>query len=144
MICSFIFGAMSIPYPSSGGLGDLDEALAGGVSFGVEHLAAVGLALDVGTLEGLVTLAVGQEWGTDVEESLGVLAGGWTGRSGVMWGVRGWAHEASGCVILKELVRRWGVALVGLVLGHGSAVRDGKLVDIRWPMQLRRGLWDWD
>ena len=84
MICPFISGAMGVLYPNSGDLGDLDKALAGGVSFGVELLAAMRLALDGGALEGLVPLAVGREWGTAVKESLGVLAGGWTGQAGVV------------------------------------------------------------
>ena len=75
---------MSVPYLNSGGLGILDVVLAGGVSFGVELLVAVRLAWDGGAIEGLVPLAVGREWGTAVKESLGVLAGGWTGQAGVV------------------------------------------------------------
>ena len=84
LICSFIFGAMGVLYPNSRGLGVLDVALAGGVSFGVMLLVAVGLAWDGGAVEGLVLLAVGRARGTAVEESFGVLAGGWTARAGVV------------------------------------------------------------
>ena len=64
-------------------------------------------------------------------------------RVGVIYGALGRVHDAAGCVILKGSVRPGGVALVGFVLGQGSVVRDGKLVDRRWPMQFRSGVLDW-
>ena len=77
---------MGIPYPKSGGLGNLYEALAGGISFGGKLLAAVGVALDGAAMEGLGLLAAGRARVTAVEESFGVLAGGWTGQAGVVRG----------------------------------------------------------
>ena len=103
-ICSFIFGAMGVPYPNSGGLVVPDVALAGGVSFDVKLLAAVGMAWDGATVEGLGLLATGRARVTAVEESFGVLAGGWTDRAWVVCGVRDWAHDAAECVIFDGLV----------------------------------------
>ena len=62
---------------------------------------------------------------------------------GVIYGALVRVHDAAGCIILKGSVRPGGVALVGFVLGQGSVVRDGKLVDRRWPMQFRSGVLDW-
>ena len=107
LICSFIFGTMGVPWPNIGGLCGLDEALAGGVSFGVKLLAAVGLAWDGGAVEGLVLLAFGLARGTAVEESLGVIAGERTARAGVMQGAWGEVHDATECVLLKRSVMRW-------------------------------------
>ena len=112
MICSFIFGAMGVPYPNSGGLVVPDVALAGGVSFDVKLLAAVGMAWDGATVEGLGLLATGRARVTAVEESFGVLAGGWTTQAWIVWGVRSWAHDADECVIYNGSVNpaRVGVA----------------------------------
>ena len=72
---------MGVPYLNSGGLGDLDVALAGGFSFGVKLLAAVGRAWDGGAVEGLVLRALGWALGTVVEGSFGMVARGQTGRA---------------------------------------------------------------
>ena len=112
MICSFIFGAMGVPYPNSGGLGVLDVPLAGGVSFGVKLLAAVGLAWDGAVVGGLVLLAAGRAQITAAEEGFGMLAGWWTTWAWVVWGVRGWAHDAAECVSFDGLVNP---ARVGVV-----------------------------
>ena len=99
-----VFDLFLHPYPNSGGLGVLDVALAGGVSFGGKLLVAVGVALDGAAVEGLGLLAAGRALVTAVEESFGVLAGGCTAWAWIVWGVRSWAHDAAECVIFDGLV----------------------------------------
>ena len=76
MIWSFIFWAIGIPYPNSGGLGALDVALAEGGRFGVRHLAAVGLVCDGAVVEGFGVLATGRARRAAAEGGF-VMLGGW-------------------------------------------------------------------
>ena len=76
MIWSFIFGAIGIPYPNSGGLGALDVALAEGGRFGVRHLAAAGLVCDGAVVEGFGLLATGRARRAAAEGGF-VMLGGW-------------------------------------------------------------------
>ena len=56
------------------------------------------------------------------------------------YGAWGEAHGTAEYVFLKRSGRRWEVELVRLVLGHGSAVLAGKLVEYRRPIQFRSGV----
>ena len=76
MIWSFIFWAIGIPYPKSGGLGALDVALAEGGRICVRHLATAGLVCDGAVVEGFGVLATGRARRATAEEGF-VMLGGW-------------------------------------------------------------------